>query len=188
MNDSLFKNVVNSMIDNGAIKKEDEEIYVFGLKMVVALTINIATTLLLGAVMGMLLNSIVLLLVIVPIRSYAGGIHASSYIKCYIYSVLILIIMFSINKYYLYNNVEIVIIGIVIAWLIIYTVAPITSKNKPVTKEEYIKYRNISRIISTVYCVIGVVLYAFGSEYSVDVFSGMILCAMSMLIGKVKKI
>ncbi len=188
MKDTLFENVITNMIDNGAITKEDEEIYVYGLKVVVALAINIATTLILGGIMGMLLNSIVLLLVIVPIRSYAGGIHASSYIKCYIYSVLILIITFGINKYYLYNHVNIIVVGIVIAWLIIYAVGPITSENKPVTKEEYIKYKQISRIIDTVYCVIGIVLWTLESKYSVDIFSGMMLCSLSMVVGKFKKI
>ena len=65
----------------------------------VMMILNIVTTLILGIIFQLLLPCIILNLAYIPIRVNAGGHHASSPLKCYINSTVIIASLLSIIKW-----------------------------------------------------------------------------------------
>jgi accessory gene regulator B len=64
------------MAQSEIISVEDNELYEYGLHQSFILLANIFTTILVGWIFNMMIESIIFLLAFVPLRSYAGGYHA----------------------------------------------------------------------------------------------------------------
>lgn len=84
---SVSEIVVNKFIDNDIINDEDKEIYVFGYNKLKRIALNIVTTLFIGYALNIPAESIVFLICTILIRTYSGGYHAKTPLKCYLSSV-----------------------------------------------------------------------------------------------------
>ncbi|MBR4101849.1 MAG: accessory gene regulator B family protein [Oscillospiraceae bacterium] len=72
------------------ILSEDREIYRFGIQQGLNLVLNLLTTIAIGLLCGMLWESVLFMLFYMPLRRYAGGYHAKTHLRCYLYSVLMI--------------------------------------------------------------------------------------------------
>ena len=89
---------VNRLISSSIIKKEDAEIYIYGFKEIVFVALNLITTIFIGLIFNKIFEVILFMVTYIPIRVYAGGYHARTQIRCYIFSVLMLISVLYILK------------------------------------------------------------------------------------------
>jgi len=95
----LSKKLAKQLCMNGNIKEEEVDLYAYGFFSFFMYLSGILTSLLIGFVMNMFIESIIFLIMFMPLRSFAGGIHVSSYLKCYIISNIALIsILYIINN------------------------------------------------------------------------------------------
>ena len=89
----ISNKLVNKLIEYNLIKSEDKEIYTYGIKQMLFLSLNILTILILGIVSNKAFEIILFMITYIPIRIYAGGYHAKNHIRCYIFSILMLIVI-----------------------------------------------------------------------------------------------
>ena len=73
---------------------EDKEVYRYGIQQGLNLALNILTTIIIGCLCDMLLPSILFLVCYMPLRSFCGGYHAKTHLRCYIYSVIMITNLF----------------------------------------------------------------------------------------------
>ena len=86
----MVKSSVERLIRNGIIKESERELYYFGVNGLCLFLVNIATSVIIGILFGMLWQSLLFSAAYIPLRSYAGGYHAKTPGMCYILSTILI--------------------------------------------------------------------------------------------------
>ena len=80
----IIKNIVSRWSEQGMISETDEDIYEYGLELIFFSMINVTAILITAAIVGRALESIVLLMAIIPLQLYGGGYHAKTHLRCFL--------------------------------------------------------------------------------------------------------
>lgn len=146
MRTGIFEKIADRLIENESISAEDKELYEYGLRKIASTTLNVLTTFVIGFVLGMIWESIIFMLSYIPLRSYAGGYHARTPLRCYICSVILIVGILICVQYVPYNAI---LLGssILVASIIIFIFAPFADENKPLDEAEAKVFRKRTRII-----------------------------------------
>lgn len=93
MYERLAQKLLNRALKEGIIQPEDTELYSFAYQSLLAQFFNWASAMVIAWLFGVFLPMFVYMLFFVPLRSYAGGYHESSYGRCYFSSLAMFIIL-----------------------------------------------------------------------------------------------
>ena len=142
---SISKYISDILWNKGIIQKEDIDSCKYGLDIFFSSFIEIFSILVISAIVGNIIETILLFTAFIPLRIYAGGYHADTKIRCYILSLLMYIIFCIILsivscKQYLKMSV---LCTIFTCALVIFK-APIIHCNKEVNNVERKNYRKMS--------------------------------------------
>ena len=99
----MVKSSVERLIRNGIIKESERELYYFGVNGLCLFLVNIATSVIIGILFGMLWQSLLFSAAYIPLRSYAGGYHAKTPGMCYILSTILIACVLMV--WFTYDNV-----------------------------------------------------------------------------------
>ena len=102
--EALSEKIITNMIKSGESIEDCREVYVYGLTQLFRTLLNLFTTVIIGFCMGMLLESIVFVICLMFIRSYSGGYHSNSPLRCYIISVIAVIMALGSIKLSVWNE------------------------------------------------------------------------------------
>lgn len=80
----LSEKLASAMVDSGAAKESDREIYVYGLEILISTAASVACVIVAGLLLGEILETLVFLAFFIALRSAAGGFHASSHLRCFL--------------------------------------------------------------------------------------------------------
>ena len=180
----LSDKITDILISNNAVKQEDHEIYYYGVQQGITLLLNILTTIVIALVCGELWQCLVFMLSFVLPRRYAGGYHARTPLRCYIYSNALIFAVLLIIKFF---TLGIFICGSlsVISGAIIFFLSPVEAANKPLDEKERTVYRIRARVILVILLVIQVVLSSINCNTAVMCISmALFLLAALMVVGK----
>ena len=75
------------MIKEDIVSAEDEEIYIYGWSLILSHVGSFMVMLIAAALMGEVVGTLIFIVFMIPLRSYAGGFHADSYLKCFVLSM-----------------------------------------------------------------------------------------------------
>jgi len=188
MNIKLFEKITDSLIENGTINTEDKEIYEYGLRHIANVSLNILSTLFIGFIFGMVWQSVIFMTAHIPLRSYAGGAHARTPLRCYIVSVIMTVCILLGIKYIPHDDFIIWILTL-ISGIVIFIFAPIGDENKPLDEIEIKVFRFRTRVILLaeiaaigLFTVLGLAWVAFCIAVSVVVSGFMVLLAIFVKI------
>ena len=142
----LSDTITDILIANNTIKPEDRELYCYGVRHGLTLIANVLTTIVIALVCGELWQCLVFMLSFILTRRYAGGYHAKTPLRCYIYSNALIFAALLIIKFL---SLGIFICGClsVISGTIIFFLTPVEAANKPLDEKERTVYRIRTRII-----------------------------------------
>lgn len=183
---NLSEKIIESMVATGVVPSEDKDLYQFGLNQGLIMIVNVLSAILIGLILGMLWHSIVFMLSYIPIRSYAGGYHASTQLKCYwlsnalILAVLIGIKLIPWNGYIL--SAILLFAAITILWL-----APVEDLNKPLRQIEIVIYKRRARILFVLLLCFALLLWFAGNEQiSVSIVMALQVVSVMLILGVLK--
>lgn len=146
MLDSFTNLIIESFIKRNIIDKKERDLYSYGLKEGIILLTNILTAALVGILYGMLWQALLYLIVYIPLRSYAGGYHASTQLKCYLLSTLLIMgVLLGIR--YIHWNYFITLGLTLVSGILIFLLAPVEDNNKKLDEIEFLVYRKRARLI-----------------------------------------
>jgi len=142
----MFDKIADKLVDSKTISAEDKELYEYGLRQAASTLANVATTLIIGFIFGMILESILFMMSYIPLRSYAGGYHARTPVRCHIYSAGLIICVLLIVRY---MSLNLMVIGALVltASVIVFIFAPVADTNKPLDEVELKLFKKRTRII-----------------------------------------
>lgn len=182
----LSRKIVNDLTRSDIVKAEDTEIYIYGINQILMYSINISSALIIGLIFGKFFEAAVFIVAYCSLRSFAGGYHAKTPLRCYVFSVIMLIIVL-VGIKYLYLTEWMYYVVLLAAALVVIVLSPVEDKNKPLDEIEHRVYKKRTILIVATELLIGIVLKLMGLDnlFVAVVYSFVVLSFM-LVAGKVK--
>ena len=182
----LSRKIVNDLTRSDIVKAEDAEIYIYGINQILMYSINISSALIIGLIFGKFFEAAVFIVAYCSLHSFAGGYHAKTPLRCYVFSVIMLIIVL-VGIKYLYLTEWMYYVVLLAAALVVIVLSPVEDKNKPLDEIEYRVYKKRTILIAATELLIGIVLKLMGLDnlFVAVVYSFVVLSFM-LVAGKVK--
>lgn len=165
---------------------DENELYVFGINQCLNMLLNILSALFIGILFGNVFQILLFMLAYIPLRSYAGGWHSRTPLRCYIFSVIMLIVV-SVGMKYLSLTEWVYYAVLFVAVLIVIILSPVEDRNKPLDEIEHKVYKKRAVIIAAIELLISGLFKLAGldSLFVAVVYSFAILGFM-LVAGKIK--
>lgn len=186
---NLASRVVKKLIDSSAIEDTEQELYIYGFFVLLSQILFFTVTVILGILLGIVLESAVFYVAFQFIRRYAGGIHASSELKCELATATSIFLCLLCVKFCEMYNAQAVILALTgLASFCILFLCPLDTPEKPLTEKEKKYFRKIS------WAILLIIILVIGVGYSFKIKFLMYPCCMSLILesillaaGKVKQ-
>ncbi len=145
----IANKIAKYLKDNNTIDDEHYEICRYGLQQGFMVILNFASTIVLGLGFGVFWQALLFTLLFIPLRSNAGGYHAKTAGRCYVYSILLMSTILLAIKHITLSSF-ICIITLMFSITIICILAPVEDNNKPLEKIELRVYKNRTLLITVI--------------------------------------
>ena len=182
----LSERITEWLFKNGTLPKEDKEIYLYGIQQGIISLLNLGTTMVIGMVFGKLLESVLFLVAYIPLRSFAGGYHAKTAVRCYFFSIVMMSAVLWVMRCVPYSGL---ICGCLTAIFgsMIWFLVPVEDRNKPLDDVEKKVYGKRARGILVPECLFSLLAALCGWE-RIGMCMTSVLCVMALmlLLGKWK--
>ena len=183
----LANKVTNFLICKNSINDDDREVYQYGFEQLFSTVFNIVSMLLLGAIFGKIYQSLVLTLAFILLRTYSGGYHASTPLRCYCLSVMSISIALSVMKFVIVNNY--IYLGLwILSSLVIILFSPVDNVVKPLDEIEKIIYKKKSIIV---WCIESCIAFIFFMLQITEIHKSIVLAqliiSVAIVLGKIQK-
>lgn len=184
----LSKGVTHFLLSKGKIEKSEIDLYNHGSEIIISTIIGFLMVFLTGVLLSSIDSAIIFYVLFVVIRSYTGGYHADTHLKCKLTLLFCCVtVVFFTNiledKYNLIMHTIYVLLFI--SSVLIY--APIINGNKPMKKEEIERNRLKAIIISVVVCLLSYAVYFFSLRCTISIGITLVIISFLMVIGKLKE-
>lgn len=186
----VSKKIVYHLIDKSIINETEEELYTYGFFMLLSRTLYFILTIIFGVLLNLVPESVVFYVTFQFIRTNAGGIHASSELKCEVATTVSIFLCLGLVKLCaLYNLKVMVLVLTIVAAVFILALCPLDTPEKPLNKKEEVYFRKKSWIIVLIIlAVIGISLYFEINTFIYPCSMSLILESVLLVLGKIKGI
>ena len=178
----LLDKIGNRFVKDGIITEEDKELYTFGMQQGIIIMLNIISTIIMGIIFDMVWQSVVFLLAYMPLRSYAGGYHARTQVRCYLVSLFIIAVALIGMKEIQWTSI-IALFSVIISAGNIFTLTPVEDANKPLDASEKDLYKRKTRKILLLEILIALVFWFINKEISVCIIMVFDILSNILLLG-----
>lgn len=170
------------------VNEEKIELYSFAIYIVFSELLHIATMLLIGLIFGLVAESIILYISFISIRKFAGGYHAKTPFRCYLFSIVTIVISlltlkFSFNSRIIGLNYMFISIAL-ISLIVILFLSPLDNENKIINCKEKKVYKKISVVNSCVLFIISLFMLYSSNSYGYSVILGICISAIVLIVRK----
>ncbi|MDF2542300.1 MAG: accessory protein regulator protein [Herbinix sp.] len=187
MYSAILNQITDKLVSDGIIKEEEKELYAYGLQQGILILSNLAITIILSLLVGMLYQSILFLIAYLPLRVYGGGYHAKTQRKCFYYSVLLSSVVLLVIKIIPVYTVLLVFL-VISAGIIVYELSPVEDVNKPLDQVEIMIYRRKTRSILLLEMMILLLLFLIDcKKLALPITVSIIVMAIMVLLGKIRQ-
>ena len=161
-------------------------ILAYGYELIITSCFGVFLLIICSVVSGIPAGWISFLLGFAPLRTVAGGYHASTHTRCYIattsvYCLCILIVKQVEVMYYHLLTASVIVAAIV------FLLSPVAARNKPLSEKKRIKNRRLSLIFTLALMLFSVILclISYSDYYITLLFLGAIAASGSLVAAKI---
>lgn len=177
----MTNTIVDLLYKNNHINKDEIEAYKFCIDFIIEYITFIMISLILGSLFSLLIPVALFMLVFLLLRSYGGGVHARTHIRCTIYSYLLIILFIVICLFLLPISLYI------LSFFTYVLFAPVIPCNKQITSEEHTVFRFKCIITDIIICVVFTICMLSGSHrLCTAICFGSSLASFSLIAAKRK--
>lgn len=190
MINNLSSKLVCKMVDNSIINNADRELYLYGFFILFSQILYFIFTIIFSFILGVILEGVIFYVVFQFIRTNAGGIHASSELRCEVATTVSIFLCLGIVKLCdLYNIKTVIIFLTIVAAVLIFLLCPLDTPEKPLTSKEKKYFRKKSWII--LFIILTIIALSLFFKINTLIYP----CCMSLILesvllfsGKIKEI
>lgn len=188
--DNIIGKIVDKLEQMQMIQSKDTEMCKYGLGIFMSSMIEIISILLISAFVGNFVETLLLFLMFVPLRIYAGGYHANTRLSCYFVSLGMYVfftatlVLLPISAYVITN-----IICSLFSCFAVYLMAPVIHYNKTINLVEKENYRKISIKICLVETIIILLVTSLlpTQIFASAMVMGQVAVVSAMIVGMLKQ-
>lgn len=146
--EKLSQSIVNFISRNMTIDDEEMlDVYKYGIEITLSSILNFVLIIVSSLILRDLTAGVVFMALFIFLRSYTGGYHAETYLRCNIVFVCTFFITYFLAEFFEYIDSDISILAItVIFYIPIRVFSPVKNRHKILTEVK----RKCSRIVSTI--------------------------------------
>ena len=184
----LSRKISSSFLSRGIISDEDVEVYSYSFEILIATLFNSLAICLFALKTGTVVKTTFYLLAFLPLRLIAGGYHAENHSRCFL--ILMTVYgLFLFTSYYLpvSYHVYVIVLSLLTSVLLVFTLAPIEDKNKPLSFQETVSFKKKSRTAIICYSIATGLLLFFMTELALSLALGILSVALSLVASMVKR-
>lgn len=179
----LLSRIADYLTDEG-MTEEEQEIVRYGLERMIENLLGCLLLVIIGYYFGNALQGVLLWVFLYPLRSNAGGYHAGTRVGCLCISACVVwaSFLFLDNM----QKISFVHLGICVASVfVLWMMAPVGSRNKPLDQQEVLYYRKCVRhILAIEILVAGTAVVLQWTEIFKMVEIACLMVAVSVMAGK----
>lgn len=169
---------------------DNYELYEYAVYIILSSLFHIATIIALGLFFNLLVESLMFYFSFIVIRKFAGGYHAKTPVRCYVFSVISTVFILVVMKIILAVDSLLIMYGLLLLDLIcvilICMLSPIDTDNNPLNNREKKVYKTISVVASITIFGVSYVLMLFSlSNIGASLIFGMFMSALVLILGAV---
>lgn len=176
--------IVDLLIHNEIIKKEQASAYQYGFEIFISSIITGIITIACGLILSCLPAALLYFGIFVVLRMICGGYHAKTYWQCNLTFTIVTIITLLIFRFVSleqFSKLHICCIGFSILVTVFY--APVENENKSLSSEQKTKCRIFGTLLMLMLAIVSCVLnIKFGSNYSILIDTTMFVVAVFMFV------
>ncbi len=184
----VVSGVVEKLTDSATISDSEKELYRYGFFILISQILYFIITIIMGILLDIFSLSVVFYISFQFIRRYAGGIHASSELKCEIISTIsIIICLLCVKSNVMFDMPIPTLILTLFASIVIFILCPLDTPEKPLTKEELRYFRKISLIVLAIMLSISIISIVIRLTIAYPICFSIILESVFLAAGKIKR-
>ncbi len=171
------------------IAEEDKDLYSYGFFVLLSRMLFFILSTIFGIILHISIESIVFFVLFCLIRSYAGGVHASSEFKCTVYTTsALLICILSIKFLMQYNSEYILLVVLILSSICVLALSPLDSLEKPLSEHEKRHYKIVTCAITILILVLTFIFYLLElKSISISCVISLVLESVLLITGKIKE-
>lgn len=179
----------NFIVHKGICTKEKEKVLCYGFELLVTSIIGVLLMVLVSIIMKEPISWLLFLIGFAPLRTTAGGYHASTHWGCYIISTLMYAICLLISIHININSTALILMAL-ISVCVVFALSPVEAVNKPLNKEtKEINRRNSLSIILFEFLVIIFICFLGWVNKAAEMFClGIFAAVLSLGVTHIKNI
>lgn len=158
MTHRISQSIAHFFVQKNMIEEKYVNIYSYGFEIIISDLVLLLLSFMIMFIFDLSLVMVIYLILFIILRHQAGGYHASTHFSCNCIFLLnlgaVLVLLKAVPVEY---TKIIVIILSIISLILIYRLAPVTNKNRPVKSEKIKRFRKNSIIISVTILLISVI-------------------------------
>lgn len=133
----ISNKITDFMIKNSTVARYSKDVYVYGVELILSTCLCFAGILLSSYLLSVIPSAIIFICIFAPLRTFTGGYHASSYIKCFFISNILYITLLIAN-YIIMKDIHAIVWWIFLVVFAIYIVnkAPVINNAQPIKEEK----------------------------------------------------
>lgn len=145
----LAQKCTSVLLDQGAIQIERKAVYVYGFELFWSTTLCAVSILAVGAIFDRASLSVTFLLFFMPVRTVAGGYHASSYGRCFALTNIIAALCVAASIYTSRAALPEILLWMLLAlsFAFIWKEAPFVSRTHPLKEARILKNRKYTHTL-----------------------------------------
>jgi accessory gene regulator B len=176
----VLKMITKKWCDSGIIEKTDEDVYEYGLDLLLFTAINIVVILGSAALIRKIIDGIFVLAVILPLQSFGGGYHAKTHFRCFL---IMFIIWWVVALILPFITPTAALIMICLAVVAVYWLAPVAHENVKMSLKQRMKMRNMARIIVSASALMSAIfILCLYKRIGIAMATGLGVTSLSMLV------
>lgn len=185
----LAKSTAYFFVEKQVVKKEDEEVYAYGMELLYSSILNIALAVIIAIITNTVYPTSAFLTAFIVMRQYIGGYHAKTHLGCM--SILAAVLCcFAVLSRYIPTECEILISmpAIGLSMFLILKFAPVEHPNKPLTDKEKSRLRKSGIISAFTVFILVLIMSVFTStrRYGMYISLGQLTASTAMLCEIIK--
>ncbi|MBQ9885332.1 MAG: accessory gene regulator B family protein [Lachnospiraceae bacterium] len=186
MFDRVAEQIAGRIFAGNDFDDEKKEVVIYGLSQLLTGIFNLITILVIGIAYGMPIQAVIFTITYILLRIYAGGYHADTPVRCYVFSVVMIMLVLSGIKW-LKLSKQLYLMSSVVCGLFVFFLSPVDNVNKRLDDKEYMIYGRMARVIVTLELILILVFYQLNArDICIAIEYAIITMCMMLVLGKVK--
>lgn len=182
------RHITEKLIKHGRVDSDDRELFEYGIFLIISQMLYALVCIISGIIFKCIAESLVLYVSFNFARRYSGGFHASTELICFIISSLSILCSVGLIKMFEIKNLRMpFIILLAVASAVIIILSPLDTDEKPLTKDEKVRFRKLSFLVLGVLLAVCIATFPKLRFISYSAGTAVILESVFLTLGKLKK-